>query len=70
MGESCPGKGLIIPLDVGLRMTLAMRNDAAHCGYEILRPARTALRALDSLLATAQPKNGFNVTWQRNDINL
>ena len=28
------------------------------------------LKALDSLLATAQPKNGFNVTWQRNDINL
>ena len=28
------------------------------------------LKALDSFLATAQPKNGLNVTWQRNDINL
>ena len=26
------------------------------------------LKALDSFLATGNPKNSYNVTWQRNDI--
>ena len=32
------------------------------------KPFQQELKALDSFLATGNPKNSFNVTWQRNDI--